>query len=185
MILLQCKFFEEAALERRYLDHYGPNQRRRSITTLPTCLAEVFRRTCVSKMPSASYRVRLLSPCRKLWVHRNSPKLQLFGMVIIFDIRRYISMGKYFIYIYRKRILSLKKKSIFFMDIRLSATIVKFDGWANHIVTLTSKSKKLDYNFCQHLPSATYVGIIANRATSFQGGIIGFKFVRDCFKCAH
>ena len=33
------------------------------------------------------------------------------------------------------------------IDIRLSATIVKFDGWANCIVTLTLESKNLDQIF--------------------------------------
>ena len=46
-----------------------------------------------------------------------------------------------------KRILSLEMEGGGVMDIRLLATILKFYGWANRIVTLTSESKKLDYNF--------------------------------------
>ena len=48
-----------------------------------------------------------------------------------------------------KSILSLEMKSKKIMDIRLSATIVKFDGWENRIVNLTSESKNINYNlFC-------------------------------------
>ena len=46
-----------------------------------------------------------------------------------------------------KRILSLEMKLIFFVDIRLPATIFKFDGWANRIVTLTSEYQNIDWVF--------------------------------------
>ena len=42
-----------------------------------------------------------------------------------------------------KRIPPLEMK-YFPHGIRLSTTIVEVDGWANHILTLTSESKKLD-----------------------------------------
>ena len=86
---LQSNFFAAAALERKYCHNYGPNQRHRSITTIPTCLTWVFRRTRVSKRRSASYRMRLLSPCHERWVQQNFPKLQIFSMAIIFDVHRY------------------------------------------------------------------------------------------------
>ena len=66
MILLQCKFFEESGLERRYLDHYVPNQRHR--------LAGIFQRSHMSKRQPASYIIHLLSPCRKRYVRKKSPK---------------------------------------------------------------------------------------------------------------
>ena len=52
------------------------------------------------------------------------------------------------------------------MDIRLSTTIVKFDGWPNRIVTLRLESKKLNGIFCQYFPTDTYIGIIANQEAS-------------------
>ena len=92
--VLQCNFFAAAALEHKYCHRYSPSQSHRSITPLPTCLAGVFQRTRMSKIPSTSYRLRLLSPCCKRWVQRNLPKLQLFSMAIIFDVCKYIPMSK-------------------------------------------------------------------------------------------
>ena len=94
VILLHCNSFEEAALEHKYIDHYGQNQRRRSITPLPTYLKGMFLRTHVSKISSDFYRVLPISPCRKQWVEINPPKLNLFSMAIIFDVRRYIPTCK-------------------------------------------------------------------------------------------
>ena len=59
-----------------------------------------------------------------------------------------------------------------------SATIVKFDGWANRIETIHQKPKSSIIIFYQYLPTATYVGIIANRATSILRDIIGLKLVK-------